>query len=648
MGWMFTVVVGVGAVLASSSAAQGPSVEQALRIKPRQPNIDFDNPAKEEIEGCRIEKSKKSFGQPGYVVYDASGRILRLFLDVNRDGSLDQWSYFKAGIEVYRDLDTNHDKRTDQYRWLGSAGTRWGVDEDQEGEVDTWKRISAEEVAEEVFRAVQEGDVDRFRRLLAKSDELKSLQTGPEINELLTRKIREASVKFASVAKDQTAISKDSRYVHFGSNRPGLVPAGYRGLKRDVLVYDHAAAVFETGETFGQISLGTLVQIGDTWRVLELPQIIDESSIVANGGVFYSGDQPPQTAATTATGEGDDAMSRLFSQFDEIEKALEATDSAKEIEKLEKQRAEILLALVQKSDGDDRVNWFRQMTDTITGAYQNERLNDGLELLDQYVDSLKDDKIEIEEDYARWRALNARFSRAIQSGTRKERDRANERYIGEMESFVKEYAKSPYAADALLQLALYSEVTDGDNTEGAIRWYRELLRRFPNTANGKRARGALVRLEGEGKRIPFSGKDLDGHPFDLKKMKGKIVVIHFWETWCESCIDEFDELKRLASKYRSELVVVGANLDTDQAKVTRFLKDNPKYDWIQLHAPGSVEESPLAIQLGVTTLPMTLLIDADGKLVSSTFLADDLDREIQRLIRNDEKSADRGARKRRR
>ena len=45
-----------------------------------------------------------------------------------RDKKVDQWCYFKNGIEVYRDIDSNHNRKADQYRWLGTAGIRWAID----------------------------------------------------------------------------------------------------------------------------------------------------------------------------------------------------------------------------------------------------------------------------------------------------------------------------------------------------------------------------------------------------------------------------------------------------------------------------------------------------------------------------------------
>ena len=49
-----------------------------------------------------------------------------------RDNNVDQWCYYLDGLEVYRDIDSNFNKNADQYRWFHTAGTRWGVDKDED------------------------------------------------------------------------------------------------------------------------------------------------------------------------------------------------------------------------------------------------------------------------------------------------------------------------------------------------------------------------------------------------------------------------------------------------------------------------------------------------------------------------------------
>jgi len=117
-------------------------------------------------------------GGTGWLVFNSAGQLLRRFLDTNGDNKIDQWCYYKNGIEVYRDIDSNQNGKADQYRWLGTGGTRWGLDDNEDGRIDRWKVISAEEVSAEVVAALRTADEKRFQRLLLGSEELKALGLG--------------------------------------------------------------------------------------------------------------------------------------------------------------------------------------------------------------------------------------------------------------------------------------------------------------------------------------------------------------------------------------------------------------------------------------------------------------------------------------
>ena len=83
----------------------------------------------EDAAKCTI-KAEKRKGQTGWIIRDADGKILREFVDTNGDNIVDRWSYYKDGVEVYRDIDTKFTGKANEFRWLNTAGIRWGVDEE--------------------------------------------------------------------------------------------------------------------------------------------------------------------------------------------------------------------------------------------------------------------------------------------------------------------------------------------------------------------------------------------------------------------------------------------------------------------------------------------------------------------------------------
>ena len=68
-------------------------------------------------------------------------------------------------------------------------------------------------------------------------------------------------------------------------------------------------------------------------------------------------------------------------------------------------------------------------------------------------------------------------------------------------------------------------------------------------------------------------KDLQGNLVTAKSLKGKVVIIDFWATWCVPCKDELPVLEKLYSRYKDRgLVIIAVSVDKDLAKVRRFLK----------------------------------------------------------------------------
>ena len=62
---------------------------------------------------------------------------------------------------------------------------------------------------------------------------------------------------------------------------------------------------------------------------------------------------------------------------------------------------------------------------------------------------------------------------------------------------------------------------------------------------------------------PFTVTDLDGKTISMADLKGKVVLVNFWATWCPPCRAEIPDLVRLQEKYRDKLVVLGISEDED-------------------------------------------------------------------------------------
>ena len=88
----------------------------------------------------------------------------------------------------------------------------------------------------------------------------------------LAEKISKAAAEFSTMAARQSTITPDTTWLQFGATRPGIVPAGTDQSTKDMRVYENVVAIVESGGKHGQLQIGTLVQVGDVWRVIDMPQ----------------------------------------------------------------------------------------------------------------------------------------------------------------------------------------------------------------------------------------------------------------------------------------------------------------------------------------------------------------------------------------
>ncbi|MGA2653207.1 MAG: redoxin domain-containing protein [Terracidiphilus sp.] len=111
---------------------------------------------------------------------------------------------------------------------------------------------------------------------------------------------------------------------------------------------------------------------------------------------------------------------------------------------------------------------------------------------------------------------------------------------------------------------------------------------------------------------PFSATTLDGQRISLDGLAGKVVLIDFWATWCGPCVAALPHMQSIAHKFDGQpLVMLSISLDADEAKWKSFVEKN-KMTWLQVRDGGL--NGPLSKRFGVTGIPATFTIDADGVL----------------------------------
>jgi thiol-disulfide isomerase/thioredoxin len=618
--YLWLVLVAAGS--ASALAADPPSADKALRLQPVQRDAIVDRPDGPEAAKCTI-KAERIGGATGWVVRDGNGQILRKFLDSNGDNYVDLWCYYRDGIEVYRDIDSNFNQKADQFRWLNTAGSRHGIDGNEDGKIDAWQSISAEEVTAELVAALRDRDRARFERLLLTTKELKALGLGKTKAELLARKIETAPGAFTAMAGQQKVVANGSKWVSFGGSQPGVVPAGWEDSTADLTVYENVAAMVETEGKSQAIGVGTMVRVNDVWRLVDAPQLIEENVADAEPKTFFfaapRGDRPEQQVAKPS-----DKAQQLMEDLRKLD--LNADSSPQDHDR----RAQILQTLADDADADTRKQWYRQLADTLSAATQNGSYPAGIEKLqalhEKIKDEVKDEELAAYVQY-RWMTADHVQKLAVPNAPFAQ---IQTQWVEDLEKFVQEAKAYPDSVDAMLELAISQEFSEDEAK--AIQWYETIVKTAPaGSPVHRKAEGAKRRLQSVGSIIPLTGKTLNNEKFALSALKNKVVVIQYWATWCEPCKADMPLLEKLRTRFKGQFEVVGVCLDNDNKEMMTFLQENAP-PWPQLFEPGGLE-SRLALEMGIQTLPTMILIDKQGKVVDRNIRSQSLEAEVKKLLK---------------
>ncbi len=122
--------------------------------------------------------------------------------------------------------------------------------------------------------------------------------------------------------------------------------------------------------------------------------------------------------------------------------------------------------------------------------------------------------------------------------------------------------------------------------------------------------GALV-LENRQPAPDFDVSTFSGEPLKLADLRGKIVVLNFWASWCPPCRNETPLLEAAQDNLGDDVVLVGMDIWDAEGDARDFLEQ-----YGVTYAVGHDDDGGVAIDYGVSGVPETFVIDADGRIVA--------------------------------
>jgi len=111
----------------------------------------------------------------------------------------------------------------------------------------------------------------------------------------------------------------------------------------------------------------------------------------------------------------------------------------------------------------------------------------------------------------------------------------------------------------------------------------------------------------------FNARTLDGEKFTNDSIKGKVVLLEFWTTWCVYCFEEAGFVDRVNQEFRDKgLIVLAVNVAESKKTVKKYLEQHPRTSRIVL-----TDDTNLAAMYAATVYPIYVVIDRDGNIAGT-------------------------------
>jgi len=109
----------------------------------------------------------------------------------------------------------------------------------------------------------------------------------------------------------------------------------------------------------------------------------------------------------------------------------------------------------------------------------------------------------------------------------------------------------------------------------------------------------------------FTLRTLDGHEVSPASLRGKVVIVNFWATWCGPCRAEIPDLVALQEKYKDTLQVIGISEDEAPVDVVKRFAADHKVNYPVAMATPEIEK----LFPGISALPTSYILDRDSRIV---------------------------------
>ncbi len=182
--------------------------------------------------------------------------------------------------------------------------------------------------------------------------------------------------------------------------------------------------------------------------------------------------------------------------------------------------------------------------------------------------------------------------------------------LAEINAHLAKFPASPFAVSLVSTMLSRVERNLPDQWEAT-------LTEFTQSANPEiRAMAEAKRRASVLRREPLELKftALDGREVEFAQLRGKVILLDFWATWCGPCKAELPNVKAVYDQYHArgfEVIAVSLDRKSDRQKLEAFVREH-QLPWPQHFVLAADGRNVLAEQLGITTIPAPYLFDQGG------------------------------------